>query len=357
MNDLQRAQAEADAITALLVGHGYDPADAPAALEPQDEALLARILAPRPHRTVRRGWLQVASAACVALLALVGVLGVQSKQSPAVAGVPPTLTFGTAPLTQLFAGTAPSASDELRRLSAVAAAQLPTSAVGSPHVESYAWWWASSTDENGLTVSAFEPVFRSSFVHADGSVTSTEDRSSGLDVNGKVVDRRADAAAGTVATDHFPAGTMDPRWALDLPRHDDAALRTALLDRMGGEEFCTATWPGFDGVPYCLGSVLQELYGWHVVPSGLAAALWRTIADEGGAYLLGPTVDRVGRQGVAIAIMEPPGLEVPRADVYVISPTTGQLLSWELVDEAPGEPAGGTVNGFEAITLSELVRP
>ena len=45
MSDVTRAQAEADAIAALLVRHGYEPTDRPAPLDQKDQALLARIVA------------------------------------------------------------------------------------------------------------------------------------------------------------------------------------------------------------------------------------------------------------------------------------------------------------------------
>lgn len=354
MSDIARAQAEADAIAALLGTHGFDPTDSPAPLAPADEALLERIV--RPRRDRRRVLLQVTSAACVALLALVGILGVQSKHSAALAGPPPTLKFGTASAQELFAGTAPSASTELRRLADVAAAQLPANEVGSPHVESYAWYSTSETDTEGSTTTVVQPVFQSLTVHPDGSVTSTEDRSSGMDVDGKIVDRAVDPTAGQVVTDELPAGTLDPTWARSLPRNDPAAMRTAMIDKQGGDDFCLSLGDG--GIPYCMLVTTQDMYYSSPVPSDVAASAWGAFADEQGVYLLGQTVDRVGRLGVAVAVMEPPAEGVtPRADIMIISPTTGQLLSWEWIDRAPSEPGGAIVSAFQAITSSEFIKP
>ncbi|ROS23677.1 hypothetical protein [Cellulomonas sp. PhB150] len=363
MNDLQRAQAEADAIATLLLDAGIEPTETFGHLDPTDETLLARILAtepaaPRPSRTSlrrRRALLQAAAAACIALLAVVGVGALQSSKSPALAGPPPTLTFGTASAADLFAGKAPSAAAELRNLAAVADAQLPASEEGSPHIESYGWYASTGTDAEGVHTSVVQAVFQSATVHLDGSVTSTEDRSSGLDVNGKVVPRKADPTAGKVVTDELPAGTMDPHWVNALPRDDDDAMRTAMLDRQGGEATCPE--PAAIGVPYCMFLTIQEMWGWQVVPSQVAASAWRTLANEHDVYLLGQTVDRVGRLGIAVAVMEPPNGSFTRADIMIISPTTGQLLSWEWIEEAPQEPAGATVTAFQAITSSELIRP
>jgi|GEM_PF-3211747 len=385
MTAFDRAQAEVDALTALLLEHGIEPGDAapdtaPDAapdtapgttdevrdarrtsegLAPVDRALLDAILAgetaaapepPAPRtRRVRRTVVQLAAVACAALVVLTSST-VLSRDDAAVAGPPALLTYGTSTIGDVYAGTAPSASSRLLELADVAAAQPAPPADAAErdqHVHSYAWYTATNTDENGVVRSYVEPVTSDTVLRPDGSATTREDRSTGLDVDGRVVDRRVDAAAGKVTGDDFPAGTVDAAWVRNLPS-DTAGMRAALVAQSGGVEVC--------GTPsYCMSSSIQTMNGFWVVPPGTAATVWRTLAEQDDVYLLGDTTDRAGRKGVAVALMEPPAIGFPRADVLIISPTTGQLLSWEMLDAAPTTKEGAKVAAFQAILTAEYV--
>jgi len=372
MTAFDRAQAEVDALTALLREHGIEPRDAAdqdveqdgAAdrLAPADRVLLDAILAgettaapepPQRSRRVRRTVVQLAAVACAALVVLTSST-VLSRHDAAVAGPPALLTYGTSTIGEVYAGTAPSASSRLLELADVAAAQPAPpadAATRDQHVHSFAWYSSSGADESGIEHTYVEPVTTDSILRPDGSVTTREDRSTGLDVDGKVVDRKIDRATGKVTGDELPAGTFDAAWARDLPS-DTAGMRQALIDQAGGTEACA---PEALGPTYCMSTSITLMNNYWVVPPATAATVWRTLAEQDDVYLLGDTTDRAGRKGVAVALMEPADLGFPRADVLIISPTTGQLLSWEWLDKAPTTKEGATVAAFQTILTSEFL--
>jgi len=373
MTAFDRAQAEIDALAALLREHGIEPRDdapsgaveqdeAAGRLAPADRALLDAILAsgttaapepPRRSHRVRRTVVQLAAVACAALVVLTSST-VLSRHDAAIAGPPALLTYGTSTIGDVYGGTAPSASNRLLELADVAASQpaAPSDAAErDQHVHSYAWYSSSGADESGIEHTYVEPVTTDSILRPDGSVTTREDRSTGLDVDGKVVDRTIDRAAGKVTGDELPAGTFDAAWARNLPS-DTAGMRQALIDQSGGTEACA---PGAMGPTYCMSSSIQLMNNYWVVPPPTAATVWRTLAEQPDVYLLGDTTDRAGRKGVAVALMEPPDIGFPRADVLIISPTTGQLLSWEWLDKDTTTKAGATVAAFQAILTAEYV--
>ncbi|MBD8059302.1 CU044_5270 family protein [Cellulomonas sp. JH27-2] len=370
MTAFERAQAEVDALTALLLENGIEPRDVapdaapeagPAEVSAADRLLLDAILAgettaaPAPGRSrlVRRRVIQLAAVACAALVVLTSSTVLGTRHDAAVAGPPALMTYGSSSLAEVYAGTAPSASSALLKLADVADAQPPIATEGDQEVRAYAWY-SSGAEVDGVDQKVVEPVTEKNVLRPDGSATTSQDRSSGLDVNGKVVDRRVDRATGKVTGDDLPPGTFDPAWVRNLPRDVDG-MRAALLDRIGGPEACSGKDGGLD-VAGCLSSELTgDVTSFWVVPPDVSATMWRTFAAEKDVYLLGDTTDRVGRKGVAVAVMEPATPDYTRADVLIISPTTGQLLSWEWLDEDPAAKGGADVAAFRAITSARYV--
>lgn len=95
------------------------------------------------------------------------------------------------------------------------------------------------------------------------------------------------------------------------------------------------------------------------MPQDLAGAFWDALAQQPSVRLLGPTTDRAGRDGTAVAVATPTIPEDPSDDasvlVLIVSEETGQLLSTEtltLRSDLLGITSP-TVTGFSAITLSE----
>ncbi len=350
----RRALREADRIRAMFDDIPA-PGEAAGPLSARDEAILARILSsepgaassggglPRARRTVTVRRVVLAAVTVIALV--VGGLSWQAWRAvPADALTPAVLPFSDGSVADALAAQGQPAREALLRLAEAAGSQPSASGAGDQVVSSYGWYLNASVDADGVATTVLAPMFSTTVLRPDGSFSNREIRAPALDVHGRVVDGEY-PPGGQTSGDDLPAGTFDPAYVANLPR-DPAALRQALLGPVTGLDASVET-----GV---LVQLVTGLYAQYVVPPDLAAAVWTMLADEPGLISLGTSQDRLGRDGVAVAVRDGQP-EAPALTVLVISEEDGRLLGWEhMVDALPDlgieEPA---VTAFQAFLSAE----
>lgn len=349
------AHVEVDRIRHLLIDAGVDldgrvGADDAA----RDAAILRRIVStpaagsrragrrPFPWSRVRR-LLVTASAVCaVTAVVLVVVLTGQSGRAPAAAD-PAVLSFSELGVDAALAGTTNSAQGALESLAAAAARQPVTPGTGSQQITSYAWYSTAEGDTTGKVTVEVAPTSSTFTLRPDGSATNHETRTAALDSDGHLIKAGAYPPGGHDSTDQFPAGTLDPKAAANLPR-DPAQLTSTWLTQQSGAG-CDASRPARAA---CLYYALVDLHAHYVVSPDLNAATWSALADE-DFLSLGTTTDRLGRHAVAVAVPPVPGSD-PQLLVLLADPTTGALLGWEQIAASlAGQPLNGpAVTSFQA---------
>jgi hypothetical protein len=321
-------------------------------LSPADEAILARILAqPVDSRTDphNRRWaplpVRVAAAAVLVVALVVAGISWQSRSMRAEAGPPPVLTFSAGTAEDALADSLAPARDALAAISASAATQPVAGGSGVQRVQSYAWYLNFDAPNLAAEVA---PTFGDLQTAPDGSVVNREARAPALGLDGTVIDPDHYPLGGSSSVDRLPPGSSDPDVAARLPR-DPARLRAAFL---ADDPACRSSAAE---EARCLYYGIVDLYGRAVVPPDLSAAVWAMLAAEPAARDLGTTRDRAGRDGRAVVMHGEDLTDALR--ILVVDPTTGQLLSWELVGTGlPGAPFDEpTVTSFQAITSAEWV--
>jgi hypothetical protein len=360
-----RARDEVDRLRSLLVGAGVDVEHrVDDATSQRDFEILARILSapdthqrvrrqPRPFpRPVRRRLITMAGAACAATaVVVVAVLTGQSSQAPAAAE-PAVLHFSKLGVAPALAGATNSARGALESLATTAAQQPDDHGTGTQQITSYAWYLTVSGDATGNVAVAVAPTFSTFTLRPDGSATNHETRSAALDSDGRLIKAGAYPAGGHESTDEFPAGTLDPNAAADLPR-DPTELRSTWLTQQSGSG-CDASRPARAA---CLYYALVDLHAHYVVSPDLDAATWSALADED--FLdLGTTTDRLGRKSVAVAVPPVPGSDAQLL-VLLVDPRTGALNGWEQVAQSVGQKAlpAPAVTSFQAYREASWSNP
>lgn len=358
MSRHDRAADEVARIRALLNDAGVELATPPDRLAPQDLALLQHLLsapASSDMRTVRaprgpvRTWAPRLAVAAV-LVGAVTTVGLwwPSSTPPADASTPPVLVFSELQPVDVLAGETRPATETLEQVADAADAQDVAVGSGTQEVTSYAWF-LNQTDEGTTVV----PTFVTTELRPDGSVTSHEARGAALTLDGDVLDPLAPPLGGTESFSNLLPATLDPARASSLPR-DPEALTAALIDHYGGASMCEVS---DEARAACLGNAVVDLTTTTVVPADLSAALWRALAAQPAMVDLGSTTDRVGRDGVAVAVPPVPGSAVQQTRVLVIDPDDGHLLEWDWVsDGVPGTAhTGPTLIAFQAYMSSRWV--
>lgn len=235
-------------------------------------------------------------AAVVVVVTLLAVLIVPSLMSGGTASAvtPPPLSYTAS------AGIGNSAT-LLTELAATAAKQPPEPGSGpDTYTKIQSWDFTTNQDVSGKVISsAVVPTVRETWAAPDGS--------------GREV-RSNPERAGTSSQD-FPPGT--PTLYQNLPTNP-AALKQLLgqthPDRDTAEWFVAVTDVWGVGRP---------------VPAATQSALLRLLAGEPDITVLGTTVDRAGRTGVAISTDTNAGFLL--RNILVIDRSTGRLLSAEEV--------------------------
>lgn len=387
MSHTAEGATEVRATSALLVAHRMMPRVPACLLVPSDpEALLSSILAssprpsrpaavqddrggPAPHRRAafgetgpegtaehgdlgrrRRQTRFVAVAAVALAVALVAAEG--SRAQPATASTVPSLTYGLGDLAETAPDELPGASATLRDLADAARETPEPGRTGTvQHVVAQEWLAETTSPRPGSAEQStvVYPTVTERWLAADGSGLITQRRAAAVTYDGAIDTEAGPSPAGELSSDRVDPGTFDD--VARLPR-EPAALAADLLGRSPAE--CSLDgWAG-----YCLTEQVQSYFGSGVVPQDLAGAFWDVLSEEPTVRLLGPTTDRAGREGTAVAVEVPKIPEDPSDDqsvlVVIVSEETGQMLSTEtltLRDELLGITSP-TVTGFSAITLS-----
>ena len=238
---------------------------------------------------------------------LVGAVVIACVTALAVLIVPSLISGGTANAatpTPLSYTASPAFGDSatlLTKLAAAAAKQPPAPGAGpDTYTKIQSWDFDTTQDVSGnIITSAVVPTVRETWAAPDGSgreVRSNPDR------------------AGTSSQD-LPAGA--PALYQNLPS-DPAALKQVLAqthpDRDTAEWFVAVTDVWGVGRP---------------VPAATQSALLRLLAAEPDITVLGTTVDRAGRTGVAISTDTNAGFML--RTILVLDRSTGRLLSNEEV--------------------------
>ncbi len=382
---LRDALAEADALRALLAAHGA-ATPAPAA-HPQDEDLLARILATDPAAAGGRGarppvdhpagpdsvpagpvapvvplrgprrarrWVAAAAgvAAAVAGGTVLALLPMHDPPAAVASGSPPMLAYPVAPA-DLAAGAGEPARDTLLELAGAAAAQTDPAPAGDvQHVLSQAWYLSTVVGADGAPTSTVDPLVRETWLSPDGSSVALEWRGQHLGEDGRLA--AIDTTPADAAVDRLPAGTFDPD-LFSAMSDDPATLRSELLEAAGGEAI--GCGPGTTFAAWCLyqsAAIVSDLY---VLPSSFESTLWTVLADEPGVTLAGEVTDRTGRRAVALAVPGGPETGIEAVRVLLVDASTGRLSGHEEITLL-SEPAGidePTVTQFRYVVGADHV--
>ena len=337
------------------------------------EAMLARILAtPRPAagaehaglptagpasvspggpgrrktRLRRRGAL-LAAAAATAVVAVVA--SQMTSPSTATAGTAPPLAYELGSPDEAWDLALPSARSALLDLSATAAAAPDLPRGGDvQRIDSYAW--LMGYDDSGTTTAVY-PTGQQWWTAADGSGQITQRRAEAVTYDGRVDLAAGPSSGGTESTDVFPAGLLDAGEADSLPTDPDA-LEAALAALLPPSDD-----PAADVSAYALAAEIVDQQGKEIVPQAVTAAMWEVLADEPSVQLLGSTTDRLGREGLAVAVPDVSMDDLQVVLVVLVSPEDGTLLGTETVTlEDPNlEVVEPTVTGFTVTTSRRWV--
>lgn len=292
-------------------------------------------------------WGRVAVALVVCALAGVLLLvqpwgGVR----PAVAQTPAMLHFASVSVGEIPTVGDPAA--EVWRDLALRAATLPAP-MDSPvqRVEVDAWWASSGIPENEAEVqSVLVPVRSVAYLLPTGERRSIEYRGEPLDADGRPMSTDMDwdtappLSDTIVAIDH----AMGAGYPESLPVNQDD-----LIEELAPSEVCGETRGG------CLLSAIAMLFETYVVPPALTARIWDASANESSITTLGQTVDRLGREAVALTAA---GLNPSEQVLILIDPHNGRYLGSETIliqaDESFGFDPPAVIS-FTAVVTAERV--
>lgn len=260
------------------------------------ERLTTPVSRPRIRSGSRRRMPVLVGATVVVAVTLLGVLLVPSLINGGTASAVTPL-----PLSYTASASIGDSATLLTELAAAAAKQPPEPGSGpDTYTKIQSWDFTTNQDVNGNVISsAVVPTVRETWAAPDGS--------------GREV-RSNPQRAGTTSQD-FPPGS--PTLYKDLPT-DPAALKKLLgqthPDRDTNEWFVAVTDVWGVGRP---------------VPAATQTALLQLLAGEPDITVLGTTLDRAGRTGVAISTDTNAGFQL--RNILVLDRSTGRLLSAEEV--------------------------
>lgn len=287
------------------------------------ERELARIVGAMPADRSRGGWIRrwparlAVATVAAAVLALVFIV-VAPGTGPEVASArtPALLSFQYAPSDSgLSSDKSPDTA--LAALAETAGAQDEASAGAVQYIAKEGWFLSTEdSDSASGGTSALAAVSIRQYFGADGTMRVIEHRGEPLDAAGRV-EAVTDDGGRTISDEAFEGPEEGPDYARELPT-DPAALARELVPA-----------GACDGQQaYCLAERLTSLSYTYVLPSGLRAALWRTLLDAPEISYLGTTHDRLDRAAVAFSL---PGADSAYRLILFGDARTGALLGSETV--------------------------
>lgn len=285
---------------------------------------LARILGTTPATRSRgRGWARrwpvriAVAAVAAAVLALVFIV-VTPGTGPEVASArtPALPAFQYEPSDSgLSSGKSPEPA--LAALAESAGAQ-DEPAAGAVQYVAKEGWFLSTEDSDSATggTSVLAAVSIRQYFLADGAMRVIERRGEPLDATGRVKEV-ADDGVRTTSDETFDGPEEGPDYARQLSTDPDVLARELVpAGACDGQQ------------AYCLAERLTSLSYTYVLPSGLRAALWRTLVDAPEVSYLGKTRDRLDRAAVAFSL---PGADPAYRLILFGDAKTGALLGSETV--------------------------
>ncbi|MEU7000504.1 hypothetical protein [Nonomuraea sp. NPDC046570] len=335
-----------DRLGALIAGHNPVPGDAAGALLTAHarEAILARLRCGRAPR-----WRRFGFPALAASLALAGCLLAVVVLRDGAGGPPGSVlamvernyrTMSASSRGGLRAAAFAPAGERLLRLAEAAERQPPwTREPGLPYSHLVIEEWSTEATIGAAAADAvIVPRIVEMWMPVSGTgVYRRDERPGEPHLEGFAGVRPVWPASPAPARDRVQPvrASMGP-WAARLSR-TPATLRDQLAE---GQD------PGRPPTARLLQAVL-DLHAREAVEPGLAAALWRVLAERPDLYDLGAVADRLGRAGRAIGFDDGP----PRMRIIVISPETGRLIAAE--DISLSTPKGPATVGYQTFISQE----
>ncbi|GAA3525125.1 hypothetical protein GCM10022234_22600 [Aeromicrobium panaciterrae] len=318
LRDAAREAGFTDLISPESVGIQLEGADAILAKAKASEA--ADPVPIHRRRRTRLALLAVGAVAATTVLVL-GIVPLW-PDSTAEASTPPVLGFEFAAAADIATAPGMSASDELTRLSRVAATSPPPTGTGTAQKVVTDTWSASIEATRDSVSTVLIPRIVETYLRADGSFRTVERTGKPLSPDGRGLPKQGKWDDDPKSADEtLPAGTSDPNFAAKLPLDTDG-LAIGILKGSG----CRAE--NVDTVrTNCLFRQVNALYSQYVVTPKLTSAIWAMMAEQPGIRLLGAVDDRAGRSGIGFSLI--PEDEPQTRFVLIVSPTTGQLLGSE----------------------------
>lgn len=318
-------QALREAATRAGIVGIVDPRDVGVELE-SAEQLLSRLPreAPRdelaPRRSRRRRALLLASSAAAVGVLVTGVLQPWGS-APVQAATPALLDYEYAGVDAITTAPGKDAVPALEALAeAAAASPLPSSGSGAQHVVTDSWF--ADIDTSSDDASALIPQINETWLSPDGSLRIVERRDDPLPEDGRGLPTEGAWSDQPASADETqPAGSTDPDLVANLPTDPDA-LRAELLEITG----CPDTEVG-TGRSMCLYDEILALHQVYVIPPAVDAAIWTMLSGEDGFRSLGKVVDRAGRAGIGISLIDRARPE--SRYILIADPDTGRLLGTE----------------------------
>jgi hypothetical protein len=195
-------------------------------------------------------------------------------------------------------------------------------------------------------------IYPTRLEYPDGTVTIEEDEVrdretwAGDDGVGRVVDSYPDQG------DAHDGGPMDESPRVDLPT-DPAALEDVLVSEVWNP-LRTPT----------LYFAMEQVWSTQVVQPPAQAAMLRLLASKPDVRVVGPTTDRLGRPGFAVAVTETGEIRGDAVDkrraviehTLIFDQRTGGLLAFEAVVVEGGETSGPRPLSWGHLMLLEATR-
>jgi hypothetical protein len=358
MTPIRRVQSDVDRVRVLMAEVAPVPRAVPSAGDAQRRLLLLERIVASPQgstagraratagaggrRPARRLVLSGVAAASVLAIALLGVVQPWNTPHAAAALTPPLLEFEFVDAHSLAIRDGRPAAEVLRQLSAVAAARPTLEAAGPvQRVVTDSWELTVSQGSSAGPSAAIVPNVVETRVNADGSYTQANRRGAPLSADGRSK-VQADLTVAVQSTDTAPAGSIDLAGAVSLSL-DPGTLGDQLRVRAG----CAGA-KGSPAESRCAFRAISDLYAFSVIPPKVEAALWAALALDPNLVDLGRTRDRVGRDGVGVALELPDN--GPTRVVLIIDPSTGHLLGREDLLLGGGRELGITTPAIIAFT-------
>ncbi len=306
-------------------------------------------------RRERTSWLRrqsrsrlasVAVAAAVCVLAGVLVVVQPWGAQHSAAQTPAMLHFANVRAGQIAPSGEPAG--ELLHDLAVRATAMPEPAeLPVQRVELDAWWSSSEwLDDQTQAQSVLVPVRSVAYLLPTGERRAIEYRGEPLDADGRPTSLEVEWDGAPSMSDSITP--LNTAMGVDYPE-SLPATQADLIEALAPADACTQTRGG------CLLSEVATMFEGYVVSPRVTARIWEALATEPSITTLGPTVDRLGRNAVALTAA---GLNPLEQVVILVDPESGSYLGSEVI-LVEVDPTHGfdppAVLSFTAVVSAERV--